>query len=75
MDAKSGNAAVPQGAKFLTRRQVCELTGYGRTAIYLRERRGEFPKRIYLSKVRAVWDATEIEAWMAAQRATRQKEA
>jgi predicted DNA-binding transcriptional regulator AlpA len=71
MDAKSGSAAVPQGARFLTRRQVSELTGYGRTAIYLRERRGEFPKRIYLSKVRAVWLAREIEAWMAAQSANR----
>lgn len=71
MNATSETVAVPPGEQFLTRRQVSERTGYGRTALYLREKRGEFPQRIYLSKVRAVWLAREIEAWIAAQSAKR----
>lgn len=39
------------------------------TTIYEMEQRGEFPKRFYLTSRCAVWDLSEVEAWLKARRA------
>jgi prophage regulatory protein len=38
------------------------------TTIYEMERRGEFPRRIYLTPRCAGWDLAEIEAWIEQRR-------
>jgi prophage regulatory protein len=38
------------------------------TTIYEMERRGEFPRRFYLTSRCAVWDLAEVEVWLEARR-------
>jgi prophage regulatory protein len=40
------------------------------TTIYDMEQRGEFPKRFALTSRCVVWDLSEVEAWLAARKAT-----
>ena len=49
---------------------VIAATGLSRSTIYLREQRGEFPKRVKLGASTA-WPAHEVEAWVRARIAER----
>lgn len=54
--------------KFLSKKQVKELTTYSYTQIGRLEQKGTFPKRLRLGKgryARVVWIAEEVLTWMA----------
>ena len=51
--------------RLLTRRQVSERVGLGRSAIYDRMARGEFPRPIDLGPKCVRWSEREIEEWIA----------
>lgn len=54
--------------RFLRRTEVEQIVGLGRSSIYERMRRGEFPRPVRLSGSRAVrWQQSEVKAWMNAQ--------
>jgi len=44
---------------------VCELTGLGRSMIYLLESQGSFPQRIKITERAVAWLENEIRAWIA----------
>ena len=46
--------------------EVKRLVGLGRSAIYERIGRGEFPRPVRLGPRSVGWHAAEIEAWIAA---------
>lgn len=48
---------------FLTVREVCELLGFSRQAIWEMERRGEFPARVQLSARKVGFARKEINDW------------
>lgn len=50
------------------RRQLREMVPLADTTIYEMEKRGEFPRRFYLTPRCAVWDASEVEAWIEERR-------
>ena len=51
-------------AKILRLKAVTNLTGLGRSAIYLRMAQGTFPKTVRLGPRTVGWRADEIEAWI-----------
>lgn len=55
--------------KPIRREQLRELVPLADTTIYEMERRGEFPRRFYLTARCAVWDLGEVQAWLKARRA------
>ena len=52
---------------FLRIEEVTRRTGVGRTEIYDRMARGDFPQRIKLSRRLAVWRESEVSAWIEAK--------
>jgi prophage regulatory protein len=54
--------------KFINKHQLLEMSIDLSPAYALQlEKRGEFPKRYYLSRVKYVWDLAEIEDWLEAR--------
>ncbi|MEQ1694958.1 MAG: AlpA family phage regulatory protein [Hyphomicrobiaceae bacterium] len=49
--------------RFLTMKEVCNLSGYSRTHIYRLEAAGQFPKRRKLSLSKIGFRLAEFEAW------------
>lgn len=54
----------------IRRDQLREMVPLADSTIYEMEQRGEFPRRFALSPRCVVWDLAEVEAWLAARRAT-----
>ena len=52
--------------RFLSERQVAEMTCLGRTRRWQMERDGLFPKRRLISSNRVAWLESEVVAWMKA---------
>lgn len=50
------------------RRELRAIVPLADTTIYEMERRGEFPRRFYLTSKCVVWDLGEIEQWLTARR-------
>jgi predicted DNA-binding transcriptional regulator AlpA len=50
--------------KIIRKWRVRELTGYGDTTIWRKEKKGEFPRRIQLSPMAVGWFEDEILAWI-----------
>lgn len=50
------------------RAELRQIVPLGDTTIYEMERRGEFPRRFYLTSRCVVWDLVEVEAWVEARR-------
>lgn len=50
------------------RRELRKIVPLADTTIYEMERRGEFPKRFYLTSKCVVWDLLEVERWLTARR-------
>ena len=53
--------------RFLRIAEVMKLVGAGRSFIYERIRRGEFPRPIRLGHRTAVWRESAVRAWMEAR--------
>jgi prophage regulatory protein len=66
MHAKQ-EARLPRTIRRNELRQIVPLAD---TTIYELEQRGEFPKRFALTARCVVWDLAEVEAWLAARKAT-----
>jgi prophage regulatory protein len=76
-----GGAAPPQGGRVawepsvrlkrdpneraLRLRQVCHLTGLGRSMIYQMQAEGRFPQRIKLGERAVGWLESEVRNWLA----------
>uniref|UniRef100_UPI002E2686E4 helix-turn-helix transcriptional regulator n=1 Tax=Mesorhizobium xinjiangense TaxID=2678685 RepID=UPI002E2686E4 len=57
--------AAPLPFKRAIRRpELRKIVPLADTTIYEMERRGEFPKRFFLTPRCVVWDLSEIEAWI-----------
>ena len=54
----------------IRRQQLREMVPLADRTIYEMEQRGEFPRRFALSPRCVVWDLAEVEAWLAARRAS-----
>jgi prophage regulatory protein len=50
------------------RRELRKIVPLADTTIYEMERRGEFPRRFYLTSKCVVWDLNEVEQWLTARR-------
>lgn len=50
--------------KFLPINNVCSLTSLGKSCIYDKISRGEFPKPRQLTKGRVGWLESDIESWI-----------
>jgi prophage regulatory protein len=50
------------------RRQLKAMVPLADTTIYEMEKRGEFPRRFYLTPRCVVWDASEVESWIEERR-------
>ena len=69
MTAKSAASKPASHFKRIVRRHELRLmVPLADTTIYEMERRGEFPRRIYLTPRCAGWDMDEIEAWIEQRR-------
>ncbi len=62
-------------ARFLRLREVCGRVSLGRDSIYRLARAGQFPKPIKLSDRASAWLESEIDGWIAARVAIRDKAA
>jgi prophage regulatory protein len=61
--------------KFIRRREVQEVTGLCRSALYQRIADGEFPKPVKLGPRAVAWIEEEIEVWKSQRIAERDAEA
>ena len=52
----------------IRRVQLRQIVPLADTTIYDMERRGEFPRRFYLTSRCVVWDLAEVEAWVETRR-------
>lgn len=52
----------------IRRAELRKIVPLSDTTIYELERRGEFPKRFYITSRCVVWDLEEIESWLNARR-------
>ena len=50
------------------RRELRKIVPLADTTIYEMERRGEFPRRFYLTSKCVVWDLDEVEKWLTDRR-------
>ena len=50
------------------RRELRKIVPLADTTIYEMERRGEFPRRFYLTSKCVVWDLSVVEQWLTARR-------
>jgi prophage regulatory protein len=57
--------------KMLRERQVRDLTGLSRVTRWRLEQRGEFPKRVQLTRRCVAWPAAEVLAWLKDRREAR----
>lgn len=55
------------------RRELRKIVPLADTTIYEMERRGDFPRRFYLTSKCVVWDLDEVEQWLTARRAASPK--
>ena len=58
---------LPRTIRRIELRQLVPLAD---STIYEMERRGEFPRRFALTSRTVVWSLAEVEAWLAAKKAT-----
>ncbi|EAR62905.1 helix-turn-helix transcriptional regulator [Neptuniibacter caesariensis] len=50
--------------RLIRRKEVEQLTGLGRSCIYARMSRNEFPKAIPIGGRLVAWDESEIQQWI-----------
>ncbi len=50
--------------RILRIREVCKTVGLGRSSVYDRVRRGEFPRPVRLGERAVGWRSADIERWL-----------
>lgn len=48
----------------LTLKKVSEIVSLGKTTIYGKMKKGEFPENVKISTRRAIWFKSDIEKWL-----------
>jgi prophage regulatory protein len=66
-------ASIPPPRRALRRAELRKIIPLSNTTIYQMERRGEFPKRFYLTSRCVVWDSDEVYAWLDARKQPEQQ--
>ena len=61
--------------RILRRETVSELVGVGRSTLYEMMRQGRFPRPVHINSRAVGWVASEIEDWIEARRAERDRAA
>ena len=59
---------APLIRRSIRRAELRTIVPLADTTIYDMERRGEFPRRFYLTSKCVVWDLDEVQQWLAARR-------
>ena len=59
-----------EGDRFLRLPEVCTLSGFRRSQVYLMVQRGDFPRPYKVGRASA-WSLNEIQTWIEAQKAKR----
>lgn len=74
-NVRAGEGVPPNVAaeRLIRLNEVLARTGLGQAAIYDRMLRGEFPKPVRISQKCSRWIMSEVEAWIAARIADRDK--
>jgi prophage regulatory protein len=65
---RSNSTFTGSGLRFIRRAELRKIVPLADTTIYEMERRGEFPRRFYLTSRCVAWDIAEVEAWMRERR-------
>lgn len=65
--AEQSDSRLPRTVR---RHELKQLVPLADTTIYDMEQRGDFPRRYALTSRCVVWDLSEVEAWLAARKAT-----
>jgi len=66
-DAEASGAPTPPGAgsiRLLRLPQVMDMTGLGKTKIYVLQAEGRFPLRVQITPYCVGWVEREIQAWI-----------
>jgi prophage regulatory protein len=66
-------SSQPNGIQVLRMKQVCRLTGLGRSMIYQLEHDRCFPSRIKLTNHAVGWIESEVQHWLAERIASSRK--
>ena len=66
--AAHGLLAPAMGSAVITRKQVQQITGLGRTTLWRLEAEGQFPAKVRLSSGRVGWMEAEVVRWIEGQR-------
>src|SRR5687768_17665053 len=66
-------ASIPPPRRALRRAELRKIIPLANTTIYEMERRGEFPKRFYLTPRCVVWDSDEVYGWLDARKQPEQQ--
>ena len=61
---RQGYTSTGLGLRFIRRTELRKMVPLADTTIYEMERRGEFPRRFYLTSRCVAWDLREVEVWM-----------
>ena len=69
---KKPKDTMPSAERFLRRREVCELTGLSRSAIYSLMQADKFPKPVKLGEKAVAWPLSDIVAWQQERLAQRE---
>lgn len=67
--ATAMTAPAPMPLRMLRVRQVCQVTGLGRSTIYLMKSEGRFPRRVQLGIRAVAWIEADVQAWLRARAA------
>lgn len=65
---RADSGFVESSLRFIRRGELRKIVPLADTTIYKMERRGEFPRRFYLTSRCVAWDLAEVEAWMRERR-------
>ena len=65
MQSKSALSKLP---RYVRREELRQIVPLADTTVYEMEKRGEFPKRIYLTARAPAWSLAEVEAWIEQRR-------
>jgi prophage regulatory protein len=75
VEARKSSTELPQLVpsplpfrRTIRRAELRQIVPLADTTIYEMERRGEFPRRFYITSRCVVWDLEEVEAWIDARR-------
>lgn len=60
--------SIPRMRRAIRRAELRKIVPLANTTIYEMERRGDFPRRFYLTRRCVVWDLDEVYAWLDARK-------